>query len=79
MAWSYDRLWIMLIQRKMKRTQLKEVAHISSVALAKMGKNLPITMESLGKICTALDCRIEDIVEFIPDENICVTDEDQTI
>lgn len=79
MAWSYDRLWIMLIQRKMKRTQLKEAAHISSVALAKMGKNQPITMESLGKICTALDCRIEDIVEFIPDEKISDTGESQTI
>ena len=79
MAWSYDRLWIMLIQRKMKRTQLKEAAHISSVALAKMGKNLPITMESLGKICTALDCRIEDIVEFIPDEKAGDADEDHAI
>ena len=79
MAWSYDRLWIMLIQRKMKRTQLKEAAHISSVALAKMGKNQPITMESLGKICTALDCRIEDIVEFIPDEKTSDTGESQTI
>ena len=79
MAWSYDRLWIMLIQRKMKRTQLKEAAHISSVALAKMGKNQPITMESLGKICTALDCRIEDIVEFIPDEKADDTDEDHAI
>ena len=79
MAWSYDRLWIMLIQRKMKRTQLKETAHISSVALAKMGKNQPITMESLGKICTALDCRIEDIVEFIPDEKAGDADEDHAI
>lgn len=79
MAWSYDRLWIMLIQRKMKRTQLKEAAHISSVALAKMGKNLPITMESLGKICTALDCCIEDIVEFIPDEKAGDADEDHAI
>ena len=79
MAWSYDRLWIMLIQRKMKRTQLKEAAHISSVALAKMGKNQPITMESLGKICTALDCRIEDIVEFIPDEKAGDADEDHAI
>ena len=79
MAWSYDRLWIMLIQRKMKRTQLKEAAHISSVALAKMGKNQPITMESLGKICTALDCRIEDIVEFIPNEKAGDADEDHAI
>ena len=79
MAWSYDRLWIMLIQRKMKKTQLKDAAHLTSAVIAKMGKCQPITMEAVGKICTALNCRIEDVVEFIPDGNVRDGDVDHTI
>ena len=68
MAWSYDRLWKLLIDKKLKKTSLIEVAHIHSNTLARMSKNEPISMEALGKLCTALDCRIEDIVEFVPEE-----------
>ena len=60
----------MLINKGMKRTDLLKVAGINSSALAKMGKNLPVTMEALGKICNALQCNIEDIVEFLPDEEV---------
>lgn len=68
MAWSYDRLWKLLIDKKLKKTSLIEVAHIHSNTLARMSKNEPISMEALGKLCTALDCRIEDVVEFVPDQ-----------
>ena len=68
MAWSYERLWIMLIKKKMKKTDLLRVAGINSNALTNMGKDLPVTMDSLGKICKAFDCQIEDIVQYIPDE-----------
>ena len=61
---SYDRLWKILIDTKMKRSDLKYVAGISFNVLAKMGKNEFVSMESLYKICTALDCRIEDVMEF---------------
>ena len=67
MAISYRKLWKLLIDKKLKKTSLIEVAHIHSNTLARMSKNEPISMEALGKLCTALDCRIEDIVEFIPD------------
>lgn len=67
MAWNYAPLWKLLIDRKMKRTDLLDMAKIYSQTLAKMGKNEPISMETLGRICEALDCRIEDVVEFIPD------------
>ena len=67
MAWSYDRLWKLLIDKKLKKTSLIEIAHIHSNTLARMSKNEPISMEALGKLCTALDCRIEDIVEFVPE------------
>lgn len=67
MAWSYNRLWIMLINKGMKRTDLLKVAGLNSSAVAHMGKNQPVTMNVLEKICRALDCRIEDIVEYVPD------------
>ncbi len=70
LGWSYNRLWIMLINKGMKRTDLLKVAGINSSALAKMGKNLPVTMDALGKICNAFQCNIEDIVEFLPDEDV---------
>ena len=68
MAWSYKKLWILLINRNMKRTEMMKQAGISSVALAKMGKDEPVTMEVLGKICKTLNCQVEDIVEYIPDK-----------
>ena len=69
MAWSYNRLWKMLIDKKMKRTDLLSTAHINTKTLSRMGKEEPISMDALGKICRALYCRIEDIVEYIPDED----------
>lgn len=65
---SYDKLWKLLIDRKMNRTDLKVVSGISFNVLAKMGKNEFISMESLFKICSALHCDIGDIVEFFPNE-----------
>ncbi len=52
---SYDKLWKLLIDRKMNRTGLKDAAGISFNILAKMGKNEFISMESLYKICVALN------------------------
>ena len=57
----------MLINKNMKRTDLLKVAGINSSALAKMGKDLPVTMDTLEKICRSLNCQIEDIVEYVPD------------
>ena len=68
MAWSYNRLWKILIDKKMKRTDLLSVAHINTKTLSRMGKEESISMDALGKICKALCCSIEDIVEYVPDE-----------
>ena len=65
MGWSYKRLWKKLVDESMKKTDLLKTAGISSAALAKMGKNEPVTMTTLGKICETLDCNLEDIVEYI--------------
>jgi len=67
MSWSYDPLWKLLIDRKLKRTDLITQAGINSRTLAKMGKNETISMDALGKICQLLNCEIGDIVEYIPD------------
>ncbi len=64
MAVSYDRLWKTLIDKKMNRTDLKHAAGISFNILAKLGRNELVSMESIYKICVALECGIEDIMEF---------------
>ena len=65
MSVSYDKLWKMLIDKKMNRTELKDVAGISFNVLAKMGRGEFVSMESLYKICVAMNCDIDDIMEFI--------------
>jgi putative transcriptional regulator len=62
---SYNKLWKVLIDKNMKKIDLKDLAGISSSSLAKLGKNEPVTLEVLMKICEALDVNIGDIVEFI--------------
>lgn len=64
---SYDKLWKLLIDRKMNRSELKDAAGISFNIVAKMGKNEFVSMESLYKICHALSCSIGDVMDFILD------------
>lgn len=68
MAISYDKLWKMLIDKKMNKTQLKESAGISTNVVAKLGKNESVTLESMEKICTTLQCNIGDVVEFVSND-----------
>lgn len=65
---SYDKLWKKLIDKKMSRTDLKEKSGISTVTLAKLGKNENLTTTVLVKICNALDCDISEIMEVIPED-----------
>jgi len=64
MAVEYLRLWKLLLDKGMKKTDLKTEAGISSNVLAKLGKNEYVSMETMEKLCTSLDCNIEDIMEF---------------
>ncbi len=64
MSISYDKLWKLLIDKKMNRSDLKEAADISFNVLARMGKNETVSMDSLMKICRALKCDIGDIMEI---------------
>ena len=65
MAVSYRKLWKMLIDRDMKKTDLRIASGISTNALAKLGKNERVTTDVLDKICCALDCDGGDIMEIV--------------
>ena len=64
MAVNYDKLWSLLIQKGMTRTQMRDLTGITTNTLAKMGKNESIQVEVLGKICVALNCKLDDVVDF---------------
>ena len=63
MKFCYNKLWKLLIDRNLKRTDLVTIAGISSTTLAKLGKNENVTTDVLLKICAALHCDIADIAE----------------
>ena len=67
MAVSYKKLWKLLIDKDIKKEDLCAKAGISPASVTKMGRNGHVTTEILLKICTALDCRIEDVLEISPD------------
>ena len=64
---SYNKLWKMLIDKNMKKSDLREKVGISSASLAKLGKGENITTDVLLRICEVMDCRIEDILETVRD------------
>ena len=68
MAVSYKKLWKLLIDRDMKKKDLQSAAGLTAYAINKLSKNEDVTTEILGKICKALDCSTEDIMEFLPDD-----------
>ena len=65
---SYNKLWKMLIDKEMKKSDLKEQAGISSASIAKLGKGENITTDVLLKICESMHCHLEDIMETVEDE-----------
>ena len=67
MAVSYNKLWKLLIDKNINKTQLHEKAKISTNAIAKLGKNETVSLSTLESICNALECPIEEVVEFVPD------------
>ena len=64
MVISYDKLWKILIDKKMKKVDLMRTAKISSNALAHLSKDESVSVEVIGKICLALECTPNDIMEF---------------
>lgn len=68
MAVCYNKLWKILIDRGMSKTQLIKSAKISTNAMAKLGKNEDVRVEVLVKICGVLNCSMDDIMDILPDE-----------
>lgn len=64
-AVSYNKLWKLMIDQDLNKTQLKDKAQISTNAVAKLGKNEAVSMETLEKICRTLNCDVGDIMEFV--------------
>ena len=62
---SYNKLWKILIDKNMKKSDLKDQAGISSSSIAKLGKGENITTDVLLRICETLHCRVEDIMETV--------------
>lgn len=60
----YDRLWKTLIDKHLKKTELRDRIKISNATLAKLGKNEPVNLKVIEAICQELQCGIEDVVEI---------------
>lgn len=69
MAISYKRLWKLLIDKDMKKRDLEKAAGLSHYTISKLNRGENVTAEVLAKICIALNCTMDDIMEIIPEEN----------
>ena len=63
----YKKLWKLLIDREMKKTELSELAKVSMTSIAKLGRNENVNTDILNKICIALECNVNDIMEVVPE------------
>ena len=70
MTISYKPLWKLLVEKDLKKKDLSEIAGLCNVTISRLTKGESVTTDSLLKICIALDCRIEDIMEVVPRTNI---------
>ena len=68
MAISYNKLWKLLIDKKMTKTELRLAADISTTTLAKLGKEETVSMDVMLRICNVLDCNVGDIMDVMKEE-----------
>jgi len=68
MAVSYKRLWKLLIDKDMKKKDLEKAANVSNYTITKLTKGENVNVNVLARICAALNCTMDDIMEVIPDE-----------
>ena len=69
MSISYKKLWHILLDKDLKKKDLAEMAGVSTYTINKLNRNENVTVEVLAKICKALDCTMDDILEVLDDEN----------
>lgn len=70
MAISYDKLFHMMIDKKISNAQLKQMAGISANIITRLKRNEYISMESIEKICRTLNCGVDDILEFVLESDV---------
>lgn len=68
MAFSYNKLWKLLIDKKMMKKDLMAETNLTSTTIAKMSKDQPVSLEVLGRVCKALNVNIGDIVDYVDDD-----------
>lgn len=68
MAVTYKKLWHMLLDKNMKKKDLQSAAQLTGHAMNKLSRDENVTTEILAKICRALDCTVDDVIEILPDE-----------
>lgn len=68
MAVSYNRLWKLLVDKKMSKADLRKAADIAPNTMTKLRRDEPVTLAVLGKICEAINADFGDIMEYIPEE-----------
>ena len=66
---SYNKLWKMMIDKHISKTELTHLAGISTNAMAKLGRDEDVRVRLLENLFTSLDCKLDDIVEFVPDSD----------
>jgi len=67
MAFSYNKLWKLLIDKNMNKAELRQVTGLSPNTIARLSKGESVKMDIVGRICDKLDCNIGDIVDYIPE------------
>lgn len=67
MTVSYAKLWKLLIDRRIKKAELKKTAEISPGTYAKLNRDQYVSMDVIGRICSVLSCNVGDVMEFLPD------------
>lgn len=70
MAISYKRLWKLLIDKDMKKRDLEKAAGLSHYTISKLNRGENVTAEVLAKVCIALNCTMDDIMEIVPEQNV---------
>ena len=68
MAVSYMKLWHLLLDKKISKSALEKLAGVSHYTMTQMSKEKDVSTEALRNICNALNCKLDDIMEFVPDE-----------
>ncbi|RJQ40106.1 MAG: XRE family transcriptional regulator [Nitrospiraceae bacterium] len=65
MGVSYKKLWMLIIEKDLKKTQVRQMANVSASTFSKMSKNEYVALDVLVRLCIALDCELSDIVEIV--------------